>query len=47
VRGLAIINDADKETNDEYLEALASKGAGHILWSERQTAESRRKLKAA
>lgn len=45
--GLAIINDIDREINDEYLTALESKGAKHILWSQRHTPENIHKLKVA
>lgn len=45
--GLAIINDIDREINDEYLTALESKGAQHILWSQRHTSENIQKLKVA
>lgn len=45
--GLAVINDIDREVNDEYLSALDSKGAQHILWSQRHNPENIRKLKAA
>lgn len=42
--GLAIINDSDKEISDEYIAALNSKGAQHILWSKRHTPENISKL---
>lgn len=45
--GLAVINDIDREVNDEYLSALESKGAKHILWSQRHNSDNIRKLKAA
>lgn len=45
--GLAVINDIDREVNDEYLSALESKGAKHILWSQRHNPDNIRKLKAA
>lgn len=47
IMGLAIINDLDREINDEYLAALESKGAQHILWSQRHSPENRGKLVAA
>jgi hypothetical protein len=45
--GLAVINDIDREVNDEYLSALESKGAKHILWSQRHKPDNIRKLKLA
>ncbi len=45
--GLAIINDIDREVSDNYLSALDSKGAQHILWSQRHNPENIRKLKIA
>lgn len=45
--GLAIINDVDRDINDEYLSALDSKGAQHILWSERHAPDNIGKLKIA
>lgn len=33
--GIAIINDIDKELKSEYVDALKSKGAVSILWSQR------------
>lgn len=45
--GLAVINDLDREINDEYLTALDNKGASHIIWSERHKPESIKKLKMA
>lgn len=47
VIGLAMINDVDRDINDEYLEALESKGAKYILWSKRNEPENVQKLKAA
>lgn len=47
VIGLAIINDIDRSVSNEYIEALQSKGAEHILWSEREKTENIQKLKAA
>lgn len=37
VKAIAIINDIDKDIKSEYLEALKSKNADIILWSERDT----------
>jgi len=45
--GLAVINDVDREVSEEYLSALESKGAQHILWSQRHNPDNIRKLKAA
>ncbi|TQD36252.1 DUF1829 domain-containing protein [Haloflavibacter putidus] len=36
VKAVAIINDTDKEIKSEYLDALKSKNADYILWSERE-----------
>lgn len=36
VKAIAIINDADREIKDEYIDALKSKNADYILWSERK-----------
>ncbi|MEJ5245218.1 MAG: DUF1828 domain-containing protein [Bacteroidota bacterium] len=44
--GLAIINDEEKEIQEEYLNALQSKNADYILWSKRHTPENIGKLKA-
>jgi len=46
VVGLAVINDIDREINDEYLAALENKGERHILWSHRHTSENIEKLKS-
>ncbi len=45
--GLAIINDIDRQVNEEYIEALNNYGAQHILWSEREDPENLQKLRAA
>jgi hypothetical protein len=47
VVGLAVINDTEKEIQDEYLNALESKNADYILWSKRHTPENISKLKEA
>lgn len=47
VIGLAIINNEDKEVSAEYLEALKSRNADLILWTERHVPENITKLKAA
>lgn len=45
--GLAVLNDTDREVKDEYLEALESKGAQYILWTQRHTPENIGMLKEA
>lgn len=45
VFGLAVINDIDREVNEEFLTALESKGAQHILWSKRHEPDNIKKLK--
>src|SRR5690606_23823538 len=35
VKAIAIINDTEKEVKSEFLEALISKNADYMLWSER------------
>jgi hypothetical protein len=47
VIGLAIINNEEKEIQQEYLEALKSKNANFILWNQRHTPESLELLKVA
>ena len=47
VIGLAIINNEEKIVPDEYLDALKSKNADFILWTERHTPENINKLKIA
>jgi|ERR1017187_3643390 hypothetical protein len=47
VVALAVINNEEKEVQDEYLEALKSKNADFILWTERYTPENINKLKMA
>ena len=47
VVGLAIINDEEKEIQEEYLDALKSKNADYILWTQRHTPENVNKLKMA
>jgi hypothetical protein len=47
VVGLAVINDEEKDIQPEYLEALKSKNADFILWSQRHTPENVNKLKMA
>lgn len=36
VKAIAVINDVDKEIKSEFLDALKSKNADYILWSERE-----------
>ena len=43
---IAIINDTDKEIKPEFLEALKSKNANYILWSERFSDENKKLLVA-
>lgn len=45
--GLAFINDDEKEIREEFINALEIKGAKCILWSKRNTPESREKLRAS
>jgi hypothetical protein len=45
VIGLAIINNEEKEIQQEYLEALRSKNADYILWTQRHTPENMAKIK--
>ncbi|PWH84903.1 DUF1828 domain-containing protein [Brumimicrobium oceani] len=40
VKAIAIINDLDKEIKSEYIDALKSKNADIILWSERKSKNS-------
>jgi len=47
VVGLAVINDEEKEIQAEYLEALRSRNADFILWTERHKPENINKLKMA
>ncbi len=47
VTAIAIINDEEKSIKREYLEALKSKNANYIIWSERNSEENIIKLKAA
>ncbi|MGK9369411.1 DUF1828 domain-containing protein [Melioribacter sp. Ez-97] len=45
VVGLAVINDEEKQIQPEYLDALKSKNADYILWSQRHTPDNISKLK--
>jgi hypothetical protein len=44
--GLAIVNNVEKETKQEYLDALESKGAKIILWDKRNLPNMKEKLVA-
>lgn len=45
-KAIAIINDSDRNAKDEYIEALKSKNADYILWSEKDSHENISKLVA-
>lgn len=45
IRGLAVINDIDRDVSDEYLSALDNKGAQYILWSQRHAPENTHKIR--
>lgn len=47
VTAIAVLNDEEKPIKEEYLDALNSKKANYIVWSERFNEESLTKLKAA
>ena len=47
IKGLAIINNTDKEINAEYLDEIIGKGSGFMLWGNRHNPDSIEKLKAA
>ncbi len=44
LKGLAIVNDANKDIKQEYLDALKSKGAEYIPWEQRHKPEMLKKL---
>ena len=46
LNGLAIVNDTDRETREDLISALYSKGADVILWSERNKPANIDKLRA-
>lgn len=46
LKGVAVVNDEEREIKSEYLEALESKGANYILWSQRHQPETLEKLRA-
>lgn len=47
VTAIAVLNDEEKPIKPEYLEALHSKGANYIIWSERNSDDNINKLQAA
>ncbi|WP_424493184.1 DUF1828 domain-containing protein [Salinimicrobium sp. GXAS 041] len=47
VKAIAFINDVAKEVKKEFLDALTSRDAEYILWTERNTEENLRLLSAA
>jgi hypothetical protein len=47
INGIALINDTDKIILPEYIEALKSRNADYILWSEKDKPENINKLKPA
>ncbi len=44
LKGLAIINNEEKDAKEEYLDALLSKGSDYILWDKRHQQEMLEKL---
>ena len=46
LNGLAIVNDTDRDTREDLISALHSKGADVILWSERNKPVNIDKLRA-
>lgn len=46
VYAIAVINDIDKEIRTEFLDALKAKNADYILWSKRETKESKQLISA-
>ena len=46
INAIAIINDLDKEIKTEFLEALKTKNANYILWSERDLEKNKMLLSA-
>ncbi len=47
LKAVAIINDKGKEIKHEYLDAITSKNAQYILWTEKDSDRSKQILKAA
>lgn len=46
IKAIAIINDMDKEIKEEYLEALISRNADFIYWSQRSSPGNMKKIAA-
>ena len=46
VNAIAIINNIDKEVRTEFLDALKAKNANYILWSERESQQSKELISA-
>lgn len=46
ITGLAVVNDSERKIKSELLDAIKSKNADYILWSEKDKPESRKKLAA-
>lgn len=46
ITGLAVVNDSQREIKTELLEAIKTKNADYILWSEKDKPESKEKLAA-
>lgn len=46
VKAIAIINDINKDVKYEFLDALKSRNADYILWSQRETEENKKLLVA-
>ena len=47
LKAVAIINDKGKDIKHEYLEAIISKDAQYILWTDRESDNSKKILQAA
>ncbi len=47
LNAIAVINDEEKEVKSEFLEALKTKNANYILWSERNSEVNKEMLTAA
>ena len=45
--GLAVINDEEKEIQQEYLDALKSENADYMLWTHRHSPNNIQKIKEA
>jgi hypothetical protein len=46
-RDMRYLSNEEKEIQQEYLEALRSKNADYILWTQRYTPENMAKIKIA